>query len=496
MWSKCCRVSAFGHQILQQIGNKAFVSTVLQIAGEPEGPCMKTAVPGPRTQQLLKDLSNVQQAGSTQIFVDYDKSIGNYLVDVDGNTFLDTYTQISTMPLGYNHPELLQAFCNEHDLKCLINRPALGVFPGEDWPRRMNHIVEMVAPRGLNHINTMMCGACANENAFKHAFMAYRRRERGSDNFSKEEEESCLCNQPPGAPKLAIMSFKHAFHGRSLGTLSTTRSKFIQKIDIPAFDWPMADFPQYCYPLENNERHNKEEDDKCLAGVEELFEKWGKNGMPVAGVIVEPIQSEGGDNHASPYFFQRLQAICRKNGAALIMDEVQTGGGPTGQFWCHEYFDLETPPDIVTFSKKMQLGGYFFNDDMRVHQPFRTFNTWMGDPGKVILLEKIIDIISRDDLLEHVRKTGKYLIEQLKRMEKEFAPLFHSTRGRGTFVAITAESAGARDQMIDKLRAKGVISGGAYTHTLRLRPTLLFGQKHADIFLDALYKVVKGMKSS
>lgn len=80
---------------------------------------------------------------------------------------------------------------------------------------------------------------------------------------------------------------------------------------------------------------------------------------------MEPIQSEGGDNHASPTFFQGLQAICNKNNAAFIIDEVQTGGGPTGKFWCHEYFNLEAPPDIVTFSKKMQLGGMFFNDDMK-----------------------------------------------------------------------------------------------------------------------------------
>lgn len=96
-----------------------------------------------------------------------------------------------------------------------------------------------------------------------------------------------------------------------------------------------------------------------------MFEKYEKKCIPVAGVIVEPIQSEGGDNEASPEFFQCLQKIVKKNGAALLMDEVQTGGGPTGKMWCHEYFNLETPPDIVTFSKKMLLGGYFHNLDMK-----------------------------------------------------------------------------------------------------------------------------------
>jgi len=110
----------------------------------------------------------------------------------------------------------------------------------------------------------------------------------------------------------------------------------------------------------------------------------------VAGVIIEPIQAEGGDNHASPEFFQELQRVTRKvrlakqlsystlskdilqshvkifqYGAALLIDEVQTGGGPTGKMWCHEYFNLDTPPDVMTFSKKMQLGGYYHSEDLK-----------------------------------------------------------------------------------------------------------------------------------
>ena len=78
---------------------------------------------------------------------------------------------------------------------------------------------------------------------------------------------------------------------------------------------------------------------------------------PVAGVIVEPIQSEGGDNHASPNFFKGLRAITRKHNVLLIVDEVQTGVGATGKFWAHEHWNMDEPPDMVTFSKKAQTAG-------------------------------------------------------------------------------------------------------------------------------------------
>lgn len=102
------------------------------------------------------------------------------------------------------------------------------------------------------------------------------------------------------------------FHGRTIGVLSTTHSKAIHKLDIPALDWPIASFPRYKYPLEDYVEENKAEDRKCLAEVEEQFEKYNKAGKFVAGVVIEPIQAEGGDNHASPEFFQELQRITKK----------------------------------------------------------------------------------------------------------------------------------------------------------------------------------------
>lgn len=340
-------------------------------------------------------------------------------------------------------------------------------------------------------MTTMMCGSCSNENAYKNIFMWYRKEQRGENvDFSAEEISSCMINQLPGSPLLSILSFHGAFHGRTMGVLSTTHSKYIHKIDVPAFDWPIADFPAYKYPLNENEKFNSEEDDRCLAQVEDLMQKWSKT-RPVAGVVIEPIQSEGGDNEASPKFFQGLQKICKKNGAALLMDEVQTGGGATGKMWAHEHFNLADSPDIVTFSKKMQLGGYYHTEKMKPSQAYRIFNTWMGDPGKLLLLEKILEIIKRDNLLANVERVGDHLKNGLLDLEKEYSHLLNSTRGRGTFLAINANNTKLRDEMLARLKKEGIQSGGCGDISIRFRPALIFQEKHANIFLDKFRAVLK-----
>lgn len=466
------------------------------ILGEPSGPSVKTPIPGPKSKEMISELNNIQFSNTVIYFTDYNKSIGNYIVDVDGNVLLDVYTQISSLPLGYNHPDLLKVLQDPDNQRTFINRPSLGLFPGQGWPQKLTSSLMAVAPKGHTQVTTMACGSCSNENAFKAAFMWYRNKQRGGAPITEEENNSCMMNVGPGSTPFTIMSFKGGFHGRTIGVLSTTHSKAIHKLDIPALDWPIASFPRYKYPLEDFVEENKAEDRKCLAEVEEQFEKYNKAGKFVAGVVIEPIQAEGGDNHASPEFFQELQRITKKNGAALIIDEVQTGGGASGKYWCHEHFHLPEPADFVTFSKKMLTGGYYSLPEFRPQQGYRIFNTWMGEPSKVLLLEKVVEVIKRDNLLSIVQASGKKLMDGLMDMSKRYPQHLKNVRGIGTFCAFDSSSAEKRDEIVAKLKEKGVQSGGCGDLSLRIRPALVFQPYHADIFLHQLEKVLKKIKTA
>jgi 4-aminobutyrate aminotransferase/(S)-3-amino-2-methylpropionate transaminase len=147
-----------------------------------------------------------------------------------------SYAQIASIPVGYNNPSLLRAATSPEMASALINRPALGNFPQHDWSDILETGMLSVAPRGLDQVFTAQAGSDANELAYKAAFMWKRQQERGGSevDFTAEEMSSAMNNAAPGAPQMSIMSFKTGFHGRLFGSLSTTRSKPIHKLDMPA----------------------------------------------------------------------------------------------------------------------------------------------------------------------------------------------------------------------------------------------------------------------
>lgn len=459
--------------------------------GEFEKPSVKTVIPGPKSKELLGQLDKYQDTRTQHFFVDYSKSKGNYVVDADGNVLLDILCSIASHSIGYNAPALVAAAKSDEWVQALINRPALGVEPTMIWPRVLQESFISVAPKGLDQVFTAMCGTCANECAYKAIFMAYQHKHRGGKPFNEAELSSCMKNEAPGTPDLAILSFSGGFHGRLFGSLSTTRSKAIHKVDIPAFNWPVAPFPKLRYPLEQYKAENAKEEAKSLEEVERIIKT---HKVPVAGVIIEPIQGEGGDNWASPAFFRGLREITKRHGVAFIVDEVQTGVGATGKFWAHEHWNLETPPDVVTFSKKMQAAGFFHNLSLRAPQAYRNFNTWIGDPIRALQAGVIIKEIKEKNLLQNVEITGAYLKSGLTSLQNKYPSLVSNVRGVGTFLAFDLPTADHQTKFLSTLREKGVEATGSGSSSIRFRPMLIFAPKHASIALEAIEDTLKTLK--
>lgn len=459
---------------------------------EPAAPQLVSAFPGPKSQAAVQSLGKVFDSRPVYFAADYAKSLGNYIVDADGNTFLDVYAQIASIPLGYNNPALIAAAKSDKMVRAIVDRPALGNFPGTDTEEIIAELLK-VAPKGQTQVWSGLSGADANELAFKAAFMWYQAKKRGySAQFSTEENESVMKNQAPGSPELAVLSFERAFHGRLFASASTTCSKPIHKLDLPSFKWPKAEFPSYKYPLADNAASNKEEDARCLAIVENLFSTWE---APIAALLIEPIQSEGGDNHASAEFFQGLRDITLKHGALMIVDEVQTGVGATGTMWCHEHFNLSPVPDMVTFSKKFQSAGYYFHDPELVpNQPYRQFNTWCGDPARMILAGAIGAEVVKHDLAAAATRVGAYLYGKLEKLAEKYPAYLADLRGkdRATFIAWSFKEPAARNKFLADMKSVGINIGGCAEDSVRLRPTLVFEEKHADLLVAGIEKVLSG----
>ena len=297
-----------------------------------------------------------------------------------------------------------------------------------------------------------MCGSTSVEAAFKYAFMmhAAKKREGGLHATPTQEElDSGNLNIAPGAPNYGILSFKSGFHGRMFASLSVTRTKAMFKRDIPAFDWPAAEPPRYKYPLADNEEYNAAQDEASIADVRnKIMKHEEEKNCETAAVIIEPVMAEGGDNYVSPNFAQKLRALTKELGIYMIVDEVQNGVAVSGDFWAHEHWNLDSPPDFVTFAKKMISSGFYHSEETRMVTPYRHFNTWMGDPARAYLTAEQNAIIREDDLCNQARVSGSYLHEKMLELQEAEPDFIHSPRALGTLQAIDCKDVPQRDALV------------------------------------------------
>jgi 4-aminobutyrate aminotransferase / (S)-3-amino-2-methylpropionate transaminase len=162
------------------------------------------------------------------------------------------------------------------------------------------------------------------------------------------------------------------------------------------------------------------------------------------------------------------------------------GFGATGTFWAHSHWNLSSPPDMVTFSKKAQTAGYFFGMEALVpDKPYRQFNTWMGDPARVLCSGAVIKEILDRDLISQCRKVGTQLYSGLQGIATKYPELMRNLRGEGmgTFIAFDTADAG---RFMRVMQSMGVIVGTCGVETVRFRPMLVFGNDLVPRVLNAV----------
>ncbi|HEY8945079.1 MAG TPA: aminotransferase class III-fold pyridoxal phosphate-dependent enzyme, partial [Polyangiaceae bacterium] len=385
---------------------------------------------------------------------------------------------------GYNHPALVAVARSEAFTHACVNPTSTPFVTTPAWFDFVVALEKKYAPPGMSKAFFVDGGGEGVESALKAAFIVHGERARAARGLPTNpleldpaEQQGVLANRGTDA---VVISFDGAFHGRGLGPLSATHSKVIHKADLPAFPWPVAPFPWNRFPLRDHREHNRHAESEALIALERLLHAHAGR---VAAVIVEPIQCEGGDRHASQDFFRGVQALARAAGAAFVLDEVQTGLGVTGTLWAHEQLGLPYPPDLVCFGKKMQMGGFFAAAPYVISQFGRMYQTRNGDRARGMLAEAILRTVTEGQLLEHVRETGALFLEGLETLSRRHPQLVSEPRGRGFLLAFDLPSAAARDDFLKRALSRGVMASYTGTRSVRLRPHLVTS---ADEVRDAL----------
>lgn len=432
--------------------------------------------------QVTETLGKHILADGLDMVFDMEKSQGVYLYDSKyERKLLDFFTCFASIPLGYNHPKMTE---DESFKKNLLLSAMANPSNSDVYTTQFAEFVETFSrvgiPSYLPHAFFISGGALAVENAIKTA-MDWKVQKNFQKGYLKEHG-------------FKVIHFEKAFHGRTGYTLSITNTTEEKTKWFAKFDWPRISTPQINFPYSDEGHENLiKREAQSLAQIKQAFLD---NQDDICAIIIEPILSEGGDLHIRQEFLEALRTLADENDALLIYDEVQTGVGLTGKFWCHEHFGINARPDILAFGKKMQVCGILASkriDDIKTNVfnvPSRINSTWGGNLADMVRSSKILQIIEEDSLLKKAAENGKYLQQGLAKLVDIF-PILTNLRGRGLFVAFDFPTTELRNTFLKKGLENGVLFLGCGTKSIRFRPALIIEKKHIDEGLNVMQKILK-----
>jgi len=418
-------------------------------------------------------------ADGFHVTIDLEKSHGSWIYDaVSKREILDFYSYFATLPIGHNHPKLLDPpeFLRALTRAAVAN-PANSDIYAREYAAFVEKFAELAVPKAFSHLFFIAGGSLAVENALKTAFdwkVKINRMRSGSNKGSR------------------IIHFREAFHGRSGYTLSLTNTDPTKTDAFPKFDWPRIINPKLQFPLtgESLARTAAVE----IQAVEQIERAFADNPDDIAAIIIEPIQGEGGDNHFRREFLAELRRLADAREALLIFDEVQTGVGLTGRMWAFEHFGVT--PDILAFGKKTQICGIMVTDridnvkDNVFKVPSRINSTWGGNLVDMLRGIRYFEIIHEERLVENAAVMGERLLAGLGRLAGRY-PVMSNVRGRGLFCAFSLPDGKMRDKVRQQCWDHGFATLASWPSSIRFRPMLNVSAAEIDRALEILETSLK-----
>jgi 4-aminobutyrate aminotransferase len=435
---------------------------------------LMTDLPGPKAASYVaRDEEAVSPSYTRSYPFVMDRGEGSLAWDVDGNRYIDLNAGIAVTATGHAHPTVVKAI--QEQAARFIHMAGTDFYYAVqiELAEKLNSLVPGDEPKQLFFTNS---GAEAVEAALKLARYHTRR------------------------PR--ILAFLGAFHGRTMGALSLTASKVVQRRGFTPLLSGVTHIPYgYCYRCAYNLEYPSC-DIACVDYIESAIFKQLAPADEVAAVFVEPIQGEGGYVVPPPEYHVRLKELAEKHGILFVADEIQMGMGRTGKWFSIEHWGVV--PDITLIAKGiasgMPLGAMVARKEL-MDWPFGAHGTTFGgNPVSCAAASATIQVIEEEGLIENAATIGKRMIDAAREMQRRH-PAIGDVRGKGLIMGLelvkdrtTKEPAGDfRDEVVDRAFKKGLLLLGCGPSSVRFVPALTIDAGIADealaIFEEALAEV-------
>jgi 4-aminobutyrate aminotransferase len=432
------------------------------VESEVNAPDIKTSLPGPKARALIdRDRKFVSPSYTRDYPFVIARGEGAVVEDVDGNRFLDCAAGIAVNSTGVSHPDVVAAIVEQAQKFIHMSGTDFYYEPQVRLAEALSAIVPIDGDVRTFFGNS---GTEATEAAIKLA--RYHTKRQG------------------------IIAFIGAFHGRSMGALSLTASKAIQRRGFAPF-MPGV----YHAPYPDTYRFDGSADQCAELALSFIRDTILVHLIPpdeVSAIVVEPIQGEGGYIVPPKAFLQGLRELATQHGMVLVVDEVQSGMGRTGKMFASEHFDLKA--DVVNIAKGiasgLPLGVTCARADIMTWPPGAHASTFGGNPVSCAAANATIKLLE-DSLVANAADVGAYLLDGLRALQEKH-PLLGDVRGRGLMIGIelvrdpkTKERAvEERNALIQAMFRRGVLVLGAGRNAMRLAPPLVFSKTQADSVLE------------